>query len=203
MALGTAALAVGDYKTIDVFTGMTLKVNDQVVTPTKSDGTPAEVFAYEGATYVPARFVSENLGAKVDYDAATQTASISGGLTYSDTIAWDGEYDVVVVGLGLAGASAAKTAADAGAKVLVTEKAPEGHEGGNSRVCGQAFVYGYGNEEAVAEYYTALTAGRRIPEALFNTWVKGVANSIDILAQEFGFDPNEVVDMKKDPAMSK
>ena len=49
--------------------------------------------------------------------------------TYADTIAWDGEYDVIVVGFGGAGASAAIAAADAGAEVLLTEKAPEGHEG--------------------------------------------------------------------------
>ena len=80
MVLGTTALAAGG-KTIEVLSGMKLVLNGQEVTPLKSDGTAAEVFAYEGATYVPVRFVSENLGAKVDYDAAQQAAVISGGLT--------------------------------------------------------------------------------------------------------------------------
>ena len=53
------------------------------------------------------------------------------------TIAWDGMYDVVVIGYGSAGANAAIAAADAGANVLMVEKAPKGHEGGNSRICGQ------------------------------------------------------------------
>ena len=57
--------------------------------------------------------------------------------TYADTIAWDGMYDVVVIGYGSAGANAAIAAADAGANVLMVEKAPKGHEGGNSRICGQ------------------------------------------------------------------
>jgi succinate dehydrogenase/fumarate reductase flavoprotein subunit len=47
---------------------------------------------------------------------------------------WDEEADVVVIGYGFAGATAAITACDAGAKVMLLEKAPEQHEGGNSRV---------------------------------------------------------------------
>ena len=43
---------------------------------------------------------------------------------------WDAAYDVVVIGFGGAGASAAIEAADAGAKVLVLEKMPM--VGGNS-----------------------------------------------------------------------
>ena len=47
---------------------------------------------------------------------------------------WDEEADVVVVGYGFAGSAAAIAAHDAGAKVLMLEKAPEEHKGGNSRV---------------------------------------------------------------------
>ena len=47
---------------------------------------------------------------------------------------WDAEADVVVVGYGGAGAATAITAHDAGAKVLLLEKAPLGHEGGKTRV---------------------------------------------------------------------
>ena len=46
---------------------------------------------------------------------------------------WDKEADVVIVGFGGAGAAAAITAHDLGAKVLMLEKAPEGEEGGNTR----------------------------------------------------------------------
>lgn len=60
---------------------------------------------------------------------------------FESTIAWSEEsYDVVVIGFGLAGATAAITAADLGAKVLLTEKAPEGHEGGNSKYAGQVII---------------------------------------------------------------
>ncbi len=37
----------------------------------------SETLLYNGTTYVPLRAVTENLGAKVDYNAATKTASIS------------------------------------------------------------------------------------------------------------------------------
>lgn len=39
--------------------------------------TASETLLYNGTTYVPLRAVTENLGAKVDYDANTKTASIS------------------------------------------------------------------------------------------------------------------------------
>lgn len=60
---------------------------------------------------------------------------------FEDTIDWDAEYDVVVIGYGMAGAATAIQAAEDGAKVLLLEKAPEGHEGGNSRYAGQAFLH--------------------------------------------------------------
>lgn len=52
-------------------------------------------------------------------------------------IVWDAEYDVVVAGFGFAGAAASLAAAEAGANVLLAEKAPLNHEGGNSRYAGQ------------------------------------------------------------------
>lgn len=67
MVLGVTAAAAGAEKTISV-TPMKITVNGQEVTPTKADGTAAEVFAYDGATYVPLRYLSELLGFDVDWD---------------------------------------------------------------------------------------------------------------------------------------
>ena len=83
--------------------------------------------------------------------AAVAAASEAQTVTYADTIAWDGTYDVVVIGFGLAGAVAARCAADAGAQVLLCDAAPEGQEGGNSRFCGQKFFYG--SDRALLEEY--------------------------------------------------
>ncbi len=67
MVLGTTALAAGAEKTISV-TPMDMTINGQTVTPTKSNGEAAEVFAYDGATYVPLRYLSELLGIEVVWD---------------------------------------------------------------------------------------------------------------------------------------
>ncbi len=61
---------------------------------------------------------------------------------------WDVEADVVVVGFGAAGVAAAVTAHDLGAKVVILEKAPEGEEGGNTRVAGQGYLNTSSAEEA-------------------------------------------------------
>ncbi|MCS6769455.1 MAG: FAD-dependent oxidoreductase [Candidatus Caldarchaeum sp.] len=65
---------------------------------------------------------------------------------------WDYVYDVVVVGLGAAGAAAAITAAEKGCKVLVVEKTGEG--GGNSKMSA-AFICPDSKDEAV-KYITHL-----------------------------------------------
>ena len=67
MVLGTAALAAGTEKSISV-TPMDMTINGQAVTPLKSNGKAAEVFAYDGATYVPLRYLSELLGIEVVWD---------------------------------------------------------------------------------------------------------------------------------------
>lgn len=75
---------------------------------------------------------------------------------YAKKIAWDAQYDVVVAGFGAAGGTAAISAADSGANtVLLTEKAPAGHAGGNSKYAGQD-VMGPTSVEGGLKYYTAL-----------------------------------------------
>ena len=52
-------------------------------------------------------------------------------------------YDVVVVGAGNAALTAALSARQDGARVLVLEKAPEAERGGNSRFAGGIFRFAY------------------------------------------------------------
>lgn len=80
----------------------------------------------------------------------------AGDTVSPDAIAsWESEYDVVVVGYGAAGANAAINAADAGAKVLLVEKCPEGEEGGNTKYSGQGLQC-FEDKELALAYYKSL-----------------------------------------------
>ncbi len=116
------------------------------------------------------------------------------GHTYADTVHWDAQYDVIVMGMGAAGMVAAKTAADNGAHVLIAEKMSEALAGGNSKVAGQLFAYSNGDKEAAKTYYNALSGGRELPEAIVDTIAEGVANMADTLSDEFGFNRDEFMD---------
>jgi succinate dehydrogenase/fumarate reductase flavoprotein subunit len=71
---------------------------------------------------------------------------------------WDYEADVVVVGMGYAGQNAAIASRDAGARVLIIEKAPEKYAGGNSSVSGGGMTVPTGVKEGTP-YYHALAFG--------------------------------------------
>jgi succinate dehydrogenase/fumarate reductase flavoprotein subunit len=79
--------------------------------------------------------------------------------------------DVVVVGFGAAGATAAITAKAAGAEVVVVEKAPWEYRGGNSRVSGQIVFWPNDIAKAV-QYFKALASPYldRIPDTMIEVW---------------------------------
>jgi succinate dehydrogenase/fumarate reductase flavoprotein subunit len=76
---------------------------------------------------------------------------------------WDHEAEVLVLGIGAAGLMTAITAHDQGADVLILEKAPEAHAGGNTRVSGQGYWCPSDSEKAV-EYQKAMSDGFPIPD---------------------------------------
>ena len=78
LGLGTAALAAGGMRTIEVLSGMKVLVNGEEFTPTDVNGSAVDVFAYNGTTYVPIRAMSEAFGLEVGYDAAQQAAVVNG-----------------------------------------------------------------------------------------------------------------------------
>jgi succinate dehydrogenase/fumarate reductase flavoprotein subunit len=78
---------------------------------------------------------------------------------------WDMETDVVVVGFGGAGVAAAVTAHELGAEALILEKAPEGEEGGNTRVAGQGYL-NTSSAESAATYLRALSGPYVAPDAM-------------------------------------
>ena len=86
---------------------------------------------------------------------------------------WDLEADVVVVGYGAAGATAAITAHDAGARVLMLEKAPERYKGGNSRVSANG-IFIPDDVEKVIRYFKALCGPYydHISNAMVRAWAE-------------------------------
>jgi succinate dehydrogenase/fumarate reductase flavoprotein subunit len=102
---------------------------------------------------------------------------------------WDKEADVVVVGFGGAGAAAAITASDLGAKVLMLEKAPEGEEGGNTRIAGQGYLQIYDADKAIT-YLNALCGPFPVPQTMVRTWAEEVRGNID-WTKSIGGDPQE------------
>lgn len=82
-------------------------------------------------------------------------------------------YDVIVVGFGAAGATAARFAADNGAKVLLIDKAPKGHEGGNTRYAGQVVLTGY-DKAKMQQYFKAMYGPIQIDENILNTYIDGI-----------------------------
>ncbi len=110
---------------------------------------------------------------------------------------WDMEYDVVVVGWGMAGTVAAVTAHDDGAEVLIVEKMPDG--GGNTRVCGGNIIIP--SDRKIIDYLDTLsfkTVDREIIEVFVQyamkngDWIREMGADIQV------FMPLEVVY----PAMS-
>ncbi|WP_407894607.1 FAD-dependent oxidoreductase [Lacticaseibacillus sp. N501-2] len=93
-------------------------------------------------------------------------------------IAWDATYDVIVLGFGGAGATAARFAADAGAKVLLVDAAPLGHEGGNTRYAGQ-IVGSAADFDEMKTYYKRLQYPLTLDEDMIDTYVDGMVGMSD------------------------
>lgn len=98
-------------------------------------------------------------------EAAPVDSAVVQKAPYLQTIRWDAEFDVVVAGYGFAGGSAAIAAADAGAKVLLLEKAPKGQEGGNSRYAAQQAMWiddTKASDEEILRYFQLMRGKARI-----------------------------------------
>jgi hypothetical protein len=86
---------------------------------------------------------------------------------------WDDECDVLIAGYGLAGACAAIEARDLDpqADILVLEKMPERHAGGNTRVSGQSLLISR-DVEALISYQRAMSQPNPIPEDMLRAWAE-------------------------------
>jgi succinate dehydrogenase/fumarate reductase flavoprotein subunit len=102
---------------------------------------------------------------------------------------WDVEADIVVVGFGAAGFAASVTAHELGDKVVILEKAPEGEEGGNTRVAGQGYLNTSSVDSAIA-YLTALCGPYTVPEPMVRVWAEEMCQN-NAWLQSLGGDPQE------------
>ncbi len=134
------------------------------------------------------------------YDKAAEAAApVSVTMNYADTIEWNAQYDVVVIGFGGAGAVAAAVAADNGAKVLLTEKAEEGLEGGNTH-----YAVGFMMAAWDADlYYANILKGYRgaftasCPDAVLKATAKGFTENWDFI-KSIGGSPSGTLNKNAD-----
>lgn len=100
-------------------------------------------------------------------------------------------YDMVVVGFGGAGASAAITAADLGASVLLLEKAPEGWAGGNTRLSGQQ-VLCPSDVDRATDYLIAIQGDFACDQELIRATVEEMAGN-EVALTELGATSIETI----------
>ncbi len=110
----------------------------------------------------------------------------------SEDIAWDAEYDVVILGLGGAGANAAVAAYEEGVKVLVCEKAPEGQEPCNTKASGQ-FVMATDDADALYTYLSSLMGKfNNWDEDALRAYCEGCADNFEWMTDTLGGDPEVI-----------
>lgn len=102
---------------------------------------------------------------------------------------WDKQADVVVVGFGAAGSVAAITAYDMGARVILLDKAPEGQEGGNTRVAGQGYLNTSSVDQACT-YLRALCGPYSVPDSMVQVWAEEMCQN-NAWVESLGGDPQE------------
>ena len=99
---------------------------------------------------------------------------------------WDLKSDVVIAGTGLSGLVAAIEAHDAGAKVLIVEKAPKKFEGGNSRISGNLWLCNNDLEKSYA-YYKAMDQGHTEDDVI--RWIATETMKTNAYLSKFGVRP--------------
>ena len=102
---------------------------------------------------------------------------------------WDDTADLIVVGYGGAGAATALTAHEAGASVILLEKAPRGEEGGNTRVAAQGYL-NTSDAAKACDYLNALCGPYAVPQAMVEVWAQEMCRNNDWFAS-LGGDPQE------------
>ena len=85
---------------------------------------------------------------------------------------WNADYDVLILGFGGAGGTAARFAADKDSHVLLVDAAPYGHEGGNTRYSAQHVAMAH-NLDLIKQYYDQLANPYDYSKETMNTYLEG------------------------------
>lgn len=102
-------------------------------------------------------------------------------------IKWNADYDVLVLGFGGAGGTAARFAADASANVLLVDAAPYGHEGGNTRYSAQHVAMAH-DKKKIRKYYDQLAHPYEYSHQTMNTYLDGFVTMPDYFKKYFNVD---------------
>lgn len=70
------AAAATVAKTINVYSGISVYVDDQEIIPTDVNGNRVDIFSYNGTTYLPVRAISKVFGKPIQWDGKTQSVYI-------------------------------------------------------------------------------------------------------------------------------
>lgn len=92
VSLASPALAALAQKTVQVYTGVNIYVDDQKLDPRDANGNPVEVFIYNGTTYLPVRAVGDAVGKAVQWDGQTSSVYL-GKHNSSKPAAWISSMD--------------------------------------------------------------------------------------------------------------
>ena len=124
------------------------------------------------------------VGAAAIAPVAAKAAEAAG-----EDIVWENEADLVVVGGGVAALSCAVTAyvEELGTAVIL-EAAPEGFEGGNSRVCGQGALIPDTVEDGIA-YLTYMCGDYDVDADQIEAWAVNIRENWDWLQENIGWEP--------------
>lgn len=106
----------------------------------------------------------------------------------NNKLKWNGNYDVIVLGFGGAGGTAARFAADNGAKVLLVDAAPYGHEGGNTRYSAQHVAMAH-DRKKIDQYFHQLAAPFAVSEKTMSAYLDGFVKMPEYFEKYLGMKP--------------
>lgn len=130
--------------------------------------------------------------------AALGTVGVAGAAFAGEPagVAFDEEYDVVVLGMGGAGMNAAVAAYEEGAKVLLCEKAPKGQEPCNTKVAGQVILSTDDPEQFYIYLKQLMGTYQNYDDEALRAYCEGAAENFTWMVETLGGNPDLIYPTK-------